>query len=96
MTDLPEARCRTCLFWNKGGAPIATTTRIPDPNPDLGVCESLPPTVHIVGGGAHSMFPATHGDRACWDWVPNNSAPSGPDGGRRKLVDNVVPLRGAA
>jgi hypothetical protein len=85
--------CRTCLFWSRGGAPVATTVRVRDANPDLGVCEYRPPTVHVLNDTLVSAFPAVHASRSCCFWAATDDF-DGPDGGTR--VDNIVPLRDAA
>lgn len=84
MTNMPRAHCRTCMFWRQGLAPVATTVRLPDASPDLGICEYHPPTVHVVGGAAISLFPAVHADRCCFEWTPD--VHDGPRGG------NVIPV----
>lgn len=95
--DLLEARCRNCSFWLQGAPPIAVATRMPDPNPDLGVCQLKPPTIHVVGGAAISLFPAVHGDRSCWMWEPYDFPPDFPPGPRGgEQASNVVPMRDAA
>lgn len=97
MTDTIPAHCRTCMFWRQGHPPIATERSFDGtPNPDLGICEFRPPTVHVVGGAAVSLYPAVHGDRCCWEWTPPSSDPDGPGGGEEVPVNNVVPLREAA
>lgn len=83
---IPPVHCRTCMFWRQGWAPAATSTRLPDANPDIGICEYHPPTIHIVNGGAMSMYPAVHADRACWEWEPVSDGPY--DGG-----GNVIPVK---
>lgn len=93
--DTIRAHCRTCMFWRQGLPQAATAIRMPDPHPDLGICEYYPPTIHVVGGAPISMFPAVHADRCCWEWDPEDDhLPDGPDDGER--ADNVVPLRDAA
>lgn len=96
-SDTIRAHCRTCMFWRQGHPPIATATRIPDPQPDLGICEYRPPTIHVVGGAAISLYPSVHADRCCWEWEPEGDyLPDGPDGGVREPNNNVVLLRDAA
>lgn len=85
MDDLAAARCRTCLFWRQGWGTLATTTRVPDANPDLGVRELEPPVVQAINGGLHSVFPATHAERCCSMWVDDGAG--GPGGG-----NNVIPV----
>lgn len=79
------ARCRTCMFWRQGGSPIATLMRVPDANPDLGVCEIEPPIVQSLNGGLQSVFPATHADRCCSMWIGDGDG--GPGSG-----SNVIPV----
>lgn len=96
--DALKAHCRTCMFWRAGHPPIATTIRIPDPHPDLGICEYHPPTVHVVAGAAVSLFPAVHAERCCLKWMPDEpfDDPDGPGGGEAAKGDNIVQLRDAA
>lgn len=85
MDDHAAARCRTCLFWRQGWGPIATATRVPDANPDLGACELEPPIVQSLNGGLQSVFPATHADRCCSMWIHDGDG--GPGSG-----NNVIPV----
>jgi hypothetical protein len=81
--------CSTCRWWDEDGAQFANATREVSPRSGVGICEvDRPQCVTLPNGLIVSVFPTTHGDRACGRWAA--PADSGPDDGERA---DVVSLR---
>ena len=84
--------CSTCAHWRRQAPTIATAIRRASPAPDVGTCQLIAPGVFMQAGIPVTLWPETHADRTCGDWMV--SGPFDPNGGEE--MNNIVPLRGAA
>ena len=90
---MSAATCSTCAHWHRAAPPLATAIRHANPDQWVGTCQLLAPSLISQAGVPMTLFPQTHADRTCGDWMI--SGPHGPDDGE-EIDSNVVPLRGAA
>lgn len=95
MHEPRAERCETCTWWCRGAAQLSTGSLDGASPSDVGTCQNRTPFVVLstTPGLPISMWPQTHANRFCGDWVGENEADS--PGGEEVPVeaDRVVSLR---
>lgn len=96
MTSDLEETCGNCRHWHRQAPPLATATRNPREDANVGACQLYPPAVTPSKWFAVSMFPETHVSRTCGSWEEKYPEYEPDDGERKPSPSNVVPLERAA